>query len=63
MSNVKVGTMIQQLVSDKIKQAKTNDSFTVYMDDFGQMVYMEQPAPPKVTIVSDEQGNITIYAA
>jgi hypothetical protein len=63
MTNVKVGTTIQQLINDNIKQSKPDNNFKVYWDDFGQMVYMEQPTPQKITIVTDEKGNITIYAA
>lgn len=57
--NVKVSTFIMDVLQD-IKQQQ---GFDVYTDHYGQMIFMSKPKPQKITIVTDDGGNITIYAA
>lgn len=58
--NVKVSTFIKEVVKN-LDQRQTE--FDVYTDHYGQMIYMSNPQPQKITIVTDGCGNITIYAA
>lgn len=58
--NVKVSTYISKIINEIKKQPR---EFTVYTDQYGQMIFMSNPQPQKITIVTDGCGNITIYAA